>query len=103
VGASHSLAPSLNAGRTAVVRDAAQSTASAPHRYARPRSTAGGPGNTPPPSVRGTVVAAFGAIASLGCAAAIGLASIAGSTAPESPGVHHPVPAVRVHPAVARR
>jgi hypothetical protein len=52
------------------------------------------------PSVRGTIVAAFGAITSLGCAVAIGLVSIAGTTAPKSPGTHQPL--VPPHSVVAR-
>lgn len=66
-------------GRTAVVRNAA---------------------GTSLPSVRGTIVAAFGAITSLGCAAAIGLVSIAGPTAPKSPRTHQPL--VRPNSLVAR-
>lgn len=79
VDAPHTPARNLNTGRTAVVRNA--------------------PGASLP-SVRGTIMAAFGAITSLGCAAAIGLVSIAGPTAPKPPGTHQPP--VPPHSLVAR-
>jgi hypothetical protein len=48
-------------------------------------------------------MAAFGAITSLGCTAAIGLVSIAGHTAPMTPGTNRPLPIVQPHARVADR
>ena len=90
--ASQPPARTLNLDGTAVVGPASQSRVSAPRR----------PAGTAQPSLRGTLVAAFGAITSLGCAAAIGLASTAGSGTPPPPGRDQPVPIVQQHVPAAR-
>jgi hypothetical protein len=54
------------------------------------------------PSLRGTIVAAVGAITSLGCAAAIGLASTTASSPPTSPADNQPVQLVQPHAQGAR-
>ena len=56
---------------------------------------------TTQPSLRGTIVAAVGAIASLGCAAAIGIASTTASSPPTSP-ADQPVQLVQPHAQGAR-
>lgn len=56
---------------------------------------------TTQPSLRGTIMAAVGAVASLGCAAAIGLASTAASSPPASP-ANQPVQQVQPHAQGAR-
>lgn len=101
--ASCTATPDLTFGETVVVRDAAWLTASAPGANTRPVKTASRSANASLPSVRGTVMAAFGAIATLGCAAAIGLVSIAGSAEPNSPGSPQPLPTVQAHLPVTGR
>jgi hypothetical protein len=86
------------------VRDAGPSTASGPRGRAVPRnSTAGRWVDASLLSVRGPIMAAFGAITSLGCIAAIGLVSIAGPTGPTSPGTSQPLPIVQPRGDIARR
>lgn len=89
----------LDVGRPAVIGIAARPTVSVPGGQAGPRSAASRPVN---PSVRGTILAALGAITSLGCAAVIGMVSISGSAEPKSPGTQQPVSTVQAHLPVAR-
>lgn len=50
------------------------------------------------PSLRGTVLAALGAITSLGCAAVIGVAATEGTSAPDRPAPIQSVPAPVARP-----
>lgn len=88
----------LNVGGKAVVGDnTVRLRASESRGGAASRNETDGGSTASGPSVRGTVVAALGAIASLGCAAAIGFASTEGATGPIGPDTDQRPPTVQPH------